>query len=112
MFKKQSPQLHPTLIVEADVPAIIFGSVAAAASYMEPIDVLNGVYTAAFGPRGERYLITTDGYITTIVLDNTVPPDPDGLKEVLLRFLASVHVAANQEETLEDLLAKCARFTE
>src|SRR5215208_1378838 len=112
MTEKQVSMREPQLIVEADEPAIFYSSVSRAESDLEPIDVLNDVYTAAFGPRGEQYLITTDGYNTTIVLDETVPPDPDRLKEVLLRFLDSVKVPADQTETLEELLAKCVRFVE
>jgi hypothetical protein len=49
------------LIVAADEPAIFFASVHDAERWMEPVDVEDGVYGAAFGPAGEPHVISTDG---------------------------------------------------
>ena len=112
MFEKKALPCEPKLIVEADEPAILFSSVSRAESYMEPIDVRNGVYTAAFGPQGESYSFSTDGDQVMVLLDESVPHNPERLKQILIRFLNAVHVTADQRESLEEILAKCARFVE
>lgn len=72
------------LIVAADEPALMFSSIQNAESYLEAIDVLDGVYRAAFGPAGERFNIEAAGDRVVIRrLDET--PDPEGLVRLLRR---------------------------
>ncbi len=94
------------LIVAADEPALFFASIRDAEQYLEPIDVQDGVYTAAYGPNGEPHRISTDGLRVTITeLDDR--SQPDALKALLLRYLAAMGETANDTDGLVSLLAQC-----
>jgi hypothetical protein len=112
IFKSGRAPRDPKLIIEADEPALFYSSVSRAETDLEAIDVENGVYTAAFGPHGERFRIESDGKLVIISLDEDSPPEPERLKEVLVRFLNAVHVSVDPTESVEELLQKCAPYTE
>ena len=72
------------LVVAADEPALMFSSIENAETYLEAIDVRDGVYGAAFGPAGERFSIVTIGERVVIQrLDRA--PDPEALAQLLRR---------------------------
>ena len=74
------------LFVAADEPLLVFPSVTAAEQHLEAIDVENGVYPAAYGPRGEPYSVETfEGQVVIQATDG--PKRPDELKTLLLRYL-------------------------
>ena len=73
------------LIVAADEPALFFSSIEAAESYLEWIDVENGVYPVAYDPDGNVYRLSHDGARVIIVSDKSVPADPVGLNALLQR---------------------------
>jgi hypothetical protein len=109
---KQPLVKEPQLIVAADEPALFYSSISRAEADLETIDVENGVYTAAFGPRGERYRIENGDNSVLISLDESKPADPQALRELVLRFLNAVEVPVKQGESLAELLRKCAPFIE
>lgn len=74
------------LFVAADEPLLIFPSVRAAERWMEPIDVENGVYPAAYGPQGQPYRIGSDG--KRVIVESTGEPNrTEELRLLLLRYL-------------------------
>ena len=77
------------LIVAADEPVLFFSSIAAAESYLEWIDVEDGVYPIAYDPDGNVYRLKTEGQQVVIEHDTKSPPDPSGLN-VLLRKVTKV----------------------
>lgn len=94
------------LIVTADEPALFFETVEYAERYHEAIDVEDGVFGAVFGPNGERYSIRTDGrrvYINKTDED----PDPEALKNVMMRFFAEIGEPQLPEVDLPFLLKQC-----
>lgn len=94
------------LIVAADEPAIFFASVQDAASWMEAADVRDGVYSAAFGPNGEPYAISTDG--TRVYIKETgEAPRPQALKALLLRYLDAIGQTPDPGLGLPALLERC-----
>lgn len=95
------------LIVAADEPAIFFASVEGAEQWMEPVDVQDAVYRAAFGPLGEVYKIETDGKTVTIrqTMDE---PRPDALKAVLIRYFSAIGEAPKDDVSLSALLDRCS----
>lgn len=95
------------LIVAADEPAIFFVSPEDAERWMEPIDVKDGVYSAAFGPAGEPYAICTDGKHVNIRQTGDAA-QPEALKALLLRYFASIGEATNDNASLPALLARCS----
>jgi hypothetical protein len=100
---------HPSvfLIVAADEPAIFFSSVAVAESYIEAIDVDNGVYPAAYGVTGELYRISVDHGRVLIRRAEESAPRPDELRRVLLRFLQSVDASTPSDDDLAALIRRC-----
>ncbi len=110
MFKENLDDMPKqiSLIIAADEPALFFSSIDAAERYLEPIDVENGVYTAAYGPDGSAYRIGVKDGRVTIAPDPGQPPQPDTLKALLLTFLAAVGSPARQNEDLPALLERCA----
>ena len=95
------------LIVAADEPAIFFASVQDAESYMEATDVKDGVYSAAFGPSGEPYEISTDG--TWVHIEETgESPQPEALKALLLRYLDAIGEMPSTDLELPALLERCS----
>lgn len=76
------------LFVAADEPLLVFPSARAAERWIEPIDVENGVYSAAFGPNGEPYRI--GNVRKRVVIERTGEPDrPEDLRPLLVRQLQS-----------------------
>lgn len=77
------------LFVSADEPLLVFPSVRAAERWIEPIDVENGVYPAAYGPLGEPYRILSVG--KRVIIEPTGEPNrPQDLRVLLLRYLQSI----------------------
>ena len=95
------------LIVAADEPAIFFASLEDAERWMEPIDVDNGVYSAAFGPSGEPHEISTKGTIVSIRQTGDAP-QPEALKDVLLCCLAATGETVSDDLDLPALLDRCS----
>ena len=95
------------LIVAADEPAIFFASVEDAERWMEPIDVKNAVYSAAFGPAGEPHTISTDG--TSVFIRQTSDAlQPEALRAVMLRYLAAIGETTSDDISLPALLDRCS----
>ncbi|MDF2496346.1 MAG: hypothetical protein K0S66_3280 [Sphingomonas sp.] len=104
--ERQMTQIN--LIVAADEPAIFFASVTDAERWMEPIDVADGVYSAAFGPAGEPHTISTDG--TSVLIHGTGDaPQPEALKALMLRYLAAIGETVSDDISLPALLDRCSR---
>lgn len=92
------------LFVAADEPLLVYPSPFAAERDLEAIDVENGIYPAAFGPRGEPYSIRTEG--SRILIEPTGgPAHPEELRVLLLRYLESRDINADVTD-LESLVAK------
>jgi hypothetical protein len=97
------------LVVAADEPALFFRSIESAASYLEAIDVANGVYRAAYGPSGECYLLEiVDGKVK-IRRDNSQAAKPEELRKLLHKYLAAAGKVYLPDATLPQLLAACGR---
>ena len=97
------------LFVAADEPLLIYASVAAAEQHLEVIDVANGTYPAAYGPRGEQYRVTTDGAgvrVERIGGSN----QPDALSALLVRHLAARGHVADPGTPLAQLVAEACRL--
>ena len=75
---------------------------------MEPIDVDYGVYSAAFGPAGEPHTISTDG-TNVFILQTGDAPQPEALKAVILRYLATTGKVAGGDMSLPELLDRCSQ---
>ncbi|HEX8258047.1 MAG TPA: hypothetical protein VF589_10470 [Allosphingosinicella sp.] len=93
------------LFVAADEPLLVFPSATAAEQYLEAIDVENGVYPVAFGPRGEPYRVGTNG--DQVVIERTGEPErPGELRSLLLRYLEGSRRLADPATSLEALVAE------
>jgi hypothetical protein len=105
-FDYSSPTVpDAALFVAADEPLLVFPSARAAEQYLEAIDVDNGVYPAAYGPRGEPYRILSAG--KGVLIEGTGEPyKPDELKALLVRYLAGSHGSADGTASLESLVAR------
>lgn len=110
-FWNRAQPLTPQLVVEGDEPALFFSSVSAAEAYLEPIDVAEGTFPAAFGPHGERYSIETDGKAVFIQKILGVDPDPGALRLLLERFLRSLGQPAPADAELQELWRRCSKYT-
>jgi hypothetical protein len=95
------------LIVAADEPAIFFPNIESAEQWMEPVDVIDGIYTAAYGPCGEPYLVETDGLQVAITRAPNEPDRPEELRALLMRFFEAVGEPAGADEDLSTMLARC-----
>lgn len=93
-------------IVTADEPAIFFASVQEAESWMEPIDVQNGVFKEAYGPAGEPYSISTDGSCVSIEPTGEAPKAEE-LRYALLEVFAALGNHSSDHMTLSELLDRC-----
>jgi len=95
------------LIVKADEPALFFSSIVNAERWLEAIDVRNGVYPIAYGPRGEPYAIGVEG---DRVVVKHLPTELRAaeLQGLLKTFLAAV--GSNADGNLTDLIAACERY--
>lgn len=95
------------LIIAADEPALLFSSVQRAEAYLEPIDVKNNVYTAAYGPEGQPFRIATDGWKVHIHRDDDAPNQREELRVLLVRLLRGRGAEVGPTDTIEDMLARC-----
>lgn len=78
---------------------------------MEPIDVEDGIYGAAFGPNGEPHTISTDG--TCVHIEETGDaPQPEALKAVLLRYFNAIGETPSPDIELSVLLQRCSPRTD
>jgi hypothetical protein len=98
------------LIIAADEPALFFTSVERAESYLEAIDVEDGVYTAAYGTNGEPYRISSKGNRVAIIPIEGEQPKVEELRSLLFNFLKGVKRPYSQEESLQILLQKCGSY--
>jgi hypothetical protein len=98
------------LIVAADEPAVFFSSIQSAESYLEAIDVNNGVYTAAYGPAGEPYRISAPNNRVSITPDPSYPAKPRELRALLVRFFAATKAPARDSEDLDALVKRCVPY--
>src|SRR5688500_2627001 len=101
------PDAEIRLIVAADEPALFFSSVKAAETYLEAIDVEDGVYGAAYGPNGEPYLKSTNDNRVIVRRDPTRSPEPDELKKLVTSFFAAIGQPDAENESLPAMLARC-----
>jgi hypothetical protein len=93
------------LFVAADEPVLVFPSAAAAERSLEAIDVKNGVYSAAYGPRGEPY--TVRAMQDRVHVKPTGERErPDELRPLLLRYLEDSGREAEANATVEALVAE------
>jgi hypothetical protein len=96
------------LIVAADEPALFYSSVPQAELDLEAIDVRDGVYPVGYGPDGEVFKLEAIGDRVRISQVEGLPPRPDDLRALLLRYLSATGVHDVEEtEPLESLLARC-----
>ena len=91
------------VFVAADEPLLVFASASAAQEYLEAIDVVDGVYPAAFGPKGEAYSITAqDGLVFVERSDG--PERPDDLRRLLMSYLDAVGCLPPPSISINDLV--------
>ena len=95
------------LIIAADEPALLYSTVQRAELDLEPIDVKDNIYTAAYGPDGQPFRITTDGWKVRIYRDDDAPNQREELGFLLVRLLRSRGMDVGATETIEDMLARC-----
>jgi hypothetical protein len=96
------------LIVAADEPALFYSSVSQAELDLEAIDVRDGVYPVGYSPDGEVFKLEAIGDRVRISQVEGLPPRPDDLRALLLRYLSVTGVHDVEEaEPLESLLARC-----
>src|SRR3954447_5918424 len=92
------------LIVAADEPALIFSSPQVAESYLEAVDVRDGVYPEAYGPNGEVYdVLESDGAVF-IMRRNDMPLRQDRVRLLIEKFLASNGATLPADAPFEDLI--------
>lgn len=92
------------LFVAADEPLLIYPSVIAAERHLEAIDVADGIYPAAYGPKGETFRIGSEG--RRVIIEPTGEPNrPDDLRPLLLRYLEATGRAPDATATFDDLVA-------
>ncbi|MBU1383218.1 MAG: hypothetical protein KKG14_10240 [Alphaproteobacteria bacterium] len=96
------------LIVAADEPALFYSSVSRAEMDLEAIDVRDGVYPVGYGPDGQVFKLEALGDRVRISQVEGLPPKPDDLRALLLRYLSAAGVHdAEEAEPLGSLLARC-----
>jgi len=96
------------LVVAADEPALFYSSVQQAETDLEAIDVRNGVYPIAYGPDGQVFYLEAIGDRVRIAQVEGLPPKPDDLRTLLLRYLSATGVHdVGEAESLGSLLARC-----
>ncbi|MEO8547165.1 MAG: hypothetical protein ABI422_02235 [Sphingomicrobium sp.] len=92
------------VFVAADAPLLVFPSVMAAKNSLEAIDVVEGVYPAAYGPNGEPYCISCEG--NRVLIEHTGGSNrPDDLKALLLQYLEACEDPADAMQPLDELVA-------
>jgi hypothetical protein len=92
------------IFVAADEPVLVFASVGEAECSLEPIDVEDGVYPAAYGRTGEPFSVTSDGRVVAIKRAGE-PNKPDELRALLLRYIEATGQRADPSHTLDELVA-------
>lgn len=100
-----------TLFIEADEPLLVFPSVKSAEQHLEAVDVRDGVYTRAFGPRGEPFSIRAEGE-RVVIRPARLPADPDSLQMLLRRSLQTVGETPPPDADLPALVAAVEAFWE
>jgi hypothetical protein len=100
------------LVVAADEPALFFSSIRAAESYLEAVDVLDGVYPVAYSPTGDRFTLNAQDDHVVIEPDLCTPKDPAGLRSLLKHVLASRGLPQSEEASLENLIAVCEPYVD
>jgi hypothetical protein len=103
-FDHGSAAVPPSaLFVAADEPLLIFPAAWAAELSLEPFDVEEGVYRAAYGPNGEPYCIRTDG--STVSIEATGEPNrPEALRTLLLEYFRTTGQAFDHEAPTSQLV--------
>jgi hypothetical protein len=109
-FDYSSAAVPPgAVFVAADEPLLVFPSAAAAATWIEPIDVENGVYPAAYGPDGEHYQLGTQR--NRVVIERTGEPNkPEDLRVLLVRYLESTGQAFENDAPTSELVQQVWRW--
>jgi hypothetical protein len=101
------------LIVAADEPALFFSSTDLAQKYIEAVDVRDGVYPEAYGPRGEPYDIAVDECDGIVISRREgYAPQPERLRRILEDFLNACNINSLTSVTLEDLLILCNPYVD
>lgn len=96
------------LIVAADEPALFYSSVSQAEMDLEAVDVRDGVYPVGYGPDGQIFKLEAMGDRVRISQVEGLPPKPDELRALLLRYLSATGVHdVDEAEPLGSLLARC-----
>ena len=97
------------LIVEAEEP-VFFSTREAAEAYMEPIDVQDGIYSAAYDQYGNTYSI--DILDDKVVIDTSAGNEnaEAKLRDILFQFLHEVNVDTSSEDATSDLIEKCRPY--
>ena len=104
-FSCQSPTVPPgAVFVAAGEALLVFPSVAAAIGSLEAIDVVEGLYPVAYGPRGEPYCLSCEANAVTIERVGE-SSRPDALKVLLLRHLEACEDPADATQPLADIVA-------
>jgi hypothetical protein len=101
-----------SLIIAADEPAIFYRSIGSAELDLESNDVLNGVYTAAFGTQGEVYNICSHDDRVKISRDQDKPDDPTSLRKILIRFLDAAGLEFDNNLEISQLLTMCEPYAQ
>lgn len=96
---------HGALFVQADEPLLIYPSVAAAERHLEAIDVEEGIYPAAYGPKGEPYRVGTEG--NRVIIERTGEGNkPDELRALVLHYLEAIGGKSDPKASLDELVAE------
>jgi hypothetical protein len=74
---------------------------------VEPIDIKDGVYHAAFGPAGEVHTISTDGE-SVVIRQADDAAQPEALRALLLRYFADMGEPTSDSISLPALLDRCS----
>jgi hypothetical protein len=93
------------LFVAADEPLLVFPSAAAAERSLEAVDAENGIYPAAYGPRGEPYSVRAVEDRVRVELTGE-PARPDELRMLLLRYLEGCARETATTASVETLVAQ------
>ena len=104
-FSCQSPTVPPgAVFVAAGEALLVFPSVAAATCSLEAIDVVEGLYPAAYGPHGEPYCLSCDA--NAVIIERVGECSrPDALKALLLRHLEACEDPADATQPLAEIVA-------
>lgn len=96
------------LFVAADEPLLVFPSARAAERYIEAADVENGIYRAAYGPKGEPYRVASAR--KRVIIHPTVEPDrPEELRALLVRYLQGTGQTFDYDAATSELVRQVWR---